>query len=266
MEYFEDLRNINHCEFILMKQNHSTGKYILENQLRTWSELRKQKALEQEQEKKKESGTHDVEQGRTKSPAKSLEAPKTRIWGGCPEGCNHDHDDYPKRPRPSNTRDFSSFNVGPDIGSPKSKKRDEQPAVPVTAILIPASPTSVQMFEEESEAFPRPGQREEGKRSTLAVHRLMLAEGGRDFGGSESGAPSPDEDSNTADYGFQSARGSGKSVKQAQKERWVIESGMGSLAMADALGDQDDERATSGESTSLEKQEVEDKSLRGSVY
>ncbi|OJJ51460.1 hypothetical protein ASPZODRAFT_55761, partial [Penicilliopsis zonata CBS 506.65] len=38
VEYFEDLRNINHCEFVVMKLNSDNGKYVLENQLRTWSE------------------------------------------------------------------------------------------------------------------------------------------------------------------------------------------------------------------------------------
>ena len=46
VEYFEDLRNINHCEFILMRQNLDSGKYVLESQLRTWSELKRQRAEE----------------------------------------------------------------------------------------------------------------------------------------------------------------------------------------------------------------------------
>ncbi len=45
VEYFEDLRNINHCEFLIMRKNDESGKYILENNLRTWSELRREKAL-----------------------------------------------------------------------------------------------------------------------------------------------------------------------------------------------------------------------------
>lgn len=41
VEYFEDLRNVNHCEFVVMKLNPDSGKFILQNQLRTWSELRR---------------------------------------------------------------------------------------------------------------------------------------------------------------------------------------------------------------------------------
>lgn len=44
VEYFEDLRNVNHCEFVVMKLNPDSGKFILQNQLRTWSELRREEA------------------------------------------------------------------------------------------------------------------------------------------------------------------------------------------------------------------------------
>lgn len=44
VEYFEDLRNVNHCEFVVMKLNQETGKFALQNQLRTWSGLRREKA------------------------------------------------------------------------------------------------------------------------------------------------------------------------------------------------------------------------------
>lgn len=44
VEYFEDLRNVNHCEFVVMKLNQETGKFALQNQLRTWSGLRQEKA------------------------------------------------------------------------------------------------------------------------------------------------------------------------------------------------------------------------------
>lgn len=43
VEYFEDLRNVNHCEFLIMRRGENNGKYILENRLRTWSELKQQR-------------------------------------------------------------------------------------------------------------------------------------------------------------------------------------------------------------------------------
>jgi hypothetical protein len=47
VEYFEDLRNINHCEFVIMKLNPDSGKYILETELRTWSEYKRLKLAEE---------------------------------------------------------------------------------------------------------------------------------------------------------------------------------------------------------------------------
>ncbi|KAF4125808.1 Broad specificity phosphatase PhoE [Geosmithia morbida] len=44
VEYFEDLRNVNHCEFLIMRKQ-DNGKYFLENNLRTWSDLRRERAL-----------------------------------------------------------------------------------------------------------------------------------------------------------------------------------------------------------------------------
>ncbi|RMD44430.1 hypothetical protein DV735_g712, partial [Chaetothyriales sp. CBS 134920] len=43
VEFFEDLRNINHCEFLVMKLG-ANGRYVLQNQLRLWSDLRRERA------------------------------------------------------------------------------------------------------------------------------------------------------------------------------------------------------------------------------
>ncbi|KPI44735.1 Phosphoglycerate mutase-like protein AT74H [Cyphellophora attinorum] len=43
VEFFEDLRNINHCEFLVMKLANN-GRYVLQNQLRQWSDLRRERA------------------------------------------------------------------------------------------------------------------------------------------------------------------------------------------------------------------------------
>ncbi|KAL4896896.1 histidine phosphatase superfamily [Aspergillus ambiguus] len=82
VEYFEDLRNINHCEFVIMKLNPDNGKYVLQNQLRTWSELRREKALEMQRDQKAK--------GLNPLPLTPSDAPPIRRkWGGCPDGCNH---------------------------------------------------------------------------------------------------------------------------------------------------------------------------------
>ncbi|KAL2854360.1 histidine phosphatase superfamily [Aspergillus pseudoustus] len=83
VEYFEDLRNINHCEFVIMKLNEDNGKYALQNQLRTWSELKKEKELERYRERTARSlgPTHPA----PSEPSVLIR----RKWGGCPDGCNH---------------------------------------------------------------------------------------------------------------------------------------------------------------------------------
>ncbi|KAJ5294032.1 hypothetical protein N7508_008853 [Penicillium antarcticum] len=78
VEYFEDLRNINHCEFVVLTHNPENGKYTLQNKLRTWSDLKKGRERE------------NAAKGQIHVPT-SLPAhvPIRRKWGGCPDGCTH---------------------------------------------------------------------------------------------------------------------------------------------------------------------------------
>ncbi|KAJ2984700.1 hypothetical protein NUW58_g5922 [Xylaria curta] len=85
VEYFEDLRNVNHCEFLIMKLKRDSGKYILQNKLRTWSELRRERAATKAKEQKEQG-----EYPGSKDTATLDAIPVvTRKWGGCPEGCSH---------------------------------------------------------------------------------------------------------------------------------------------------------------------------------
>lgn len=82
VEYFEDLRNIDHCEFVTMTHNPDNGKYALQNKLRTWSDLRKERDQEKDREHK------------AKGPDSTTISPMTNVpirrkWGGCPDGCTH---------------------------------------------------------------------------------------------------------------------------------------------------------------------------------
>ncbi|GJN74431.1 phosphoglycerate mutase family domain-containing protein [Purpureocillium lilacinum] len=90
VEYFEDLRNVDHCEFLIMRKQ-DNGKYLLETKLRTWSELRRERALTIAKD-----GGSGSSNGNAAAAAKDevkLERNKTfvvtRRWGGCPDGCNH---------------------------------------------------------------------------------------------------------------------------------------------------------------------------------
>lgn len=102
VEYFEDLRNIRHCEFLTMRRHEDGGKYILETKMRTWSELRRERALQSAREKEGAEGLVR-ENGFSKDSSKldkalALSSPGAapfavdirRRWGGCPNGCNHD--------------------------------------------------------------------------------------------------------------------------------------------------------------------------------
>lgn len=86
VEYFEDLRNINHCEFVIMKLNPDNGKYTLENNLRTWSEMKKEKE-DKEFERQPDRASKVLEPVPT-TPSEGP-VPIRRRWGGCPDGCNH---------------------------------------------------------------------------------------------------------------------------------------------------------------------------------
>lgn len=81
VEYFEDLRNINHCEFVIMRLNPDNGKYVLDKPLRTWSELRNEKEHQRQHDR--------AAKGLNPAPLSEMTIPVRRKWGGCPDGCNH---------------------------------------------------------------------------------------------------------------------------------------------------------------------------------
>ena len=83
VEYFEDLRNVNHCEFVIMEKNPDSGKYALQTKLRTWSELGVEADLEKKREQAQELPISEP------SPILPSATPIRRKWGGCPDGCNH---------------------------------------------------------------------------------------------------------------------------------------------------------------------------------
>ncbi|CCC07518.1 hypothetical protein SMACR_02521 [Sordaria macrospora] len=91
VEYFEDLRNVNHCEFLIMRKN-DNGKYLLENKLRTWSELKKEKATQQALLTGGNSKLDSAPSTTPRMPPDPSAPPveMRRRWGGCPNGCNHD--------------------------------------------------------------------------------------------------------------------------------------------------------------------------------
>lgn len=233
VEYFEDLRNVDHCEFVVMRRASETDKFVLQNELRTWSELKRQRA-------------DDAERAATQQP------PPRKIWGGCAEGCTHDHVHLPRQ----------QVEDPEEQPLPNGERED---AVQIVGLVL---------NEEESEAFPRPADMSPSigtpahtpgtKRSDKPLpmrpspHRPLWLDAGRDFGGSQSGAATPAGGlPDTSDYGFPQM----EAKQTGQHHEWVEQAGMRTFARADALGDH-----TPDDDSALEAQEATDKSLRGSVY
>ncbi|KAF2871353.1 histidine phosphatase superfamily [Massariosphaeria phaeospora] len=106
VEYFEDLRNVNHCEFIVMKQNSTNGKYILENELRTWSDLKKRAAITDTTSASAATPTRGASSSTNLANLNSSPVIPVRRWGGCANGCNHDKMNYPRRVMRKNTADY----------------------------------------------------------------------------------------------------------------------------------------------------------------
>ena len=249
VEYFEDLRNINHCEFVVMKLNPDNGKYILQNQLRTWSELKRERA---------NSRTTD-------EPASPV--PMRKRWGGCHDGVDGDDFARRQRARRQNTVDLFSDD-------------DSVEALAAQAMQSPPEPRGrgegLQALEEEpaqSDAVNvQTGAAGSAKRFP-SPERLEILHAGRDGGGSRSGAASPN-------------RSRPDDTEAEAKERMSSLPVRGSLALAlngeldgdapkhrvraDALGDQsdvedEDEAKGDDSGTNIERLEAKDRSFEESV-
>jgi broad specificity phosphatase PhoE len=163
VEYFEDLRNINHCEFIVMAMNEDSRKYRLETELRTWSELHR-RALANGQE----SDGHVHQPDRSSIALLTPPSPKlpARKWGGCAMGCNHDEMNYPLRAKRQNTAD----------------------------ILPPLEKLSMEKMQQKVEQL---NLQDHGHHEETDDYHL----GGRDGGGSKSGIGTPTDTSDDDDDG-----------------------------------------------------------------
>lgn len=111
-----------------MKQSETNKKYILQNELRTWSELKRRTAAAAG------GSSTSTTPSRTPSQSALTASPTipTRRWGGCVNGCNHDKAKWPKRPMRKNTVE----SLGQDLPAPAttaSPPIEEQEDHPVAA-------------------------------------------------------------------------------------------------------------------------------------
>lgn len=258
VEYFEDLRNVNHCEFVIMRQNLDSGKYILESQLRTWSDLKRERAKERAEEAKNNPSRRNTLSSFLKKPNQASPDIKPRQWGGCVGGCDHHHERYPRR----ELKDIGLPPAAEAVNNDKNEA-DDHPLGDKDA--VPTDGTAEAM-------------RSHLRNLSSASSIPSYLRSGRDGGGTDSGFNTPhDMSDEEAEYfkttGSSSAQKPGGSLKAALKrapqrkateedfERWASESGMGQGKHADALGDE-----SPYDDDAVAEAERQDKSLTGSVY
>ncbi|CCD46621.1 hypothetical protein ACHAPC_004275 [Botrytis cinerea] len=277
VEYFEDLRNVNHCEFLIMRKSNDSGKYILENQLRTWSQLKQErlaiaaatKTLSSTPENGQTSGKDKEKESRLlgagRSPAgSSSPIPTHKRWGGCPNGCDHGKHYYKKENsmhamqlngRPIALASASSTHIetiaarrpaarrwqsssDEDEDDPRGKSGPPELDVQKSLEETVSSPDGTPSFISIEDRL--------GSRIRSPNDLLGIRHAGRDGGGSASGANSDAEFSAEEDVRKRLAKGrnrnNGLGISVLSQKLTREESdGMGKGVKADALGDQSDD-------------------------
>ncbi|KAK4541972.1 hypothetical protein LTR36_007172 [Oleoguttula mirabilis] len=299
VEYFEDLRNINHCEFILMQQNADNGKFALTNQLRTWSELKKQKAEEARVNEAKSNPQRRNTLSAFLSKQQQERSPKVlpRKWGGCVGGCDHQHEQYPRRKEKA-LAGVSDVSLPPpavveeQMPGDGSSEADDHTVPPSGTALAP-KPLSLDGTPDPQPAGRLHSQQQSNLPSRPAVSHAVptYLQAGHEV---DAGASTPHEMSDEEEYfgnhthsdhtGTSSdpspprPKGIADVLRRPQRkptsddiERWASESGMGCGKLADALGDEpdgDEDVDVVGDEgeVAVEEAEEADRSLRGSVY
>ncbi|CAK3733903.1 Hypothetical predicted protein [Lecanosticta acicola] len=284
VEYFEDLRNMNHCEFIVMTKNEETGKYRLENNLRTWSELKRQR-----QEKAKDLQRRNTLSSFLKKSDDSPTLPP-RKWGGCTDGCSHGNDRYPRRTVQNKKQLQEELQLPPAATTSKANSNEAEDHQIARVDLASNGRQSHSPIQEELSdgSSDSPPQFQIPFRPAMPSYLKQ----GRDGGGTTFGPATPHEMSEDEGVEYFAKQQTG-SLAQAMRnapqrkatpediERWAHESGMNAGKMADALGDEPEEWSDGGQDgmgskqkldrgvtglEDIEEAEKEDKGLRGSVY
>ncbi|KAI0181402.1 phosphoglycerate mutase-like protein [Hypoxylon sp. FL1284] len=291
VEYFEDLRNVNHCEFLVMKKQLDSGKYDLVNKLRTWSELRHERAAQKAKEEDKEQ----ADTGKVKEP-KKIERQDTspmpqRKWGGCPHGCNHGKNFKIRRDlaelRQHDENSANGFTHPATNGNATIANR-RTPAKKIQGPSISddsddprgMEPPHIDVTKAQEEMVSSP----DGTPSYITVEdrlrnvlktpqKSTFLHTGRDFGGTYSGHGSEEEVSENDARAQLAARAA--RVKNGERSGVVNgvvngrEVSRSRHSHANKLGDApNSDQGSDGdnEAEDLDKAEREDRSVRGSVY
>jgi hypothetical protein len=270
VEYFEDLRNVNHCEFLIMRKKEDSGKYILESKLRTWSELKREREAERKEKDRSMPAEKTVE-------VTQSTIPKRKQWGGCPNGCEH------RRYYSIKTKTINGTQLNGKEAHPmdsfvrtrpsmrrwqSSSEEDEDDPTGHTATPEVDTPKSLDDIVSSPDGTPSFISVEDRLRDMVkSPKHLSLLQVGRDFGGSASGSASRAGSDSDEDLGHVARRGNQKVPSFKKAIESFHESGMGRGAKADALGDQSGSDGDADDDVDpLEKEEAIDKSINGSVY
>jgi broad specificity phosphatase PhoE len=275
VEYFEDLCNINHCELLIMRKQENS-KYLLENKLRTWSELRRQRALEEKETGKEDEKDKDI---------CKLERNKTfivhRRWGGCPNGCNHGIT-YKTREDIDSLRQLSDLSAqanGPVTIVSRRLRQQTQHAMADAAQAAakaankPAPAIDVNRSREEVVSSPDGTPSFITSEDRLRSHRSPAMHIGRDFGGSYSGhASAANSDNDTSDDEARRARHRARQSKAdttPHSSDDEVEVEMYSACvnrLGDAPSGADSPLETGSGVDDIDEAEKKDRSIQGSVY
>ncbi|KAI9801506.1 MAG: hypothetical protein M1833_002738 [Piccolia ochrophora] len=302
VEYFEDLRNVNHCEFVRMTRPPESPKYTLENQLRTWSELRRERAVAEGKElTKRASHPHPHAHAHSHSTASAPDSvvPSRRRWGGCPDGCTHgvagggqphpyhyhynnnsgtnNVDDAPTRPEPQPTSPIIDDDprtptpLPPRSSNPSPFEEENDPRGRASLPPSTSTPTAASPADGENPYYPfAPPPSVETARPLprlLSPQRIALLHAGRDGGGSRSGVASEvgsDEREEEED-------GEGRSEDGGEERDGRGRRGqVGGVSGVSGDGNGDGNRNGGGredsEAARLKRVEGEERSVGGSVY
>ena len=176
VEFFEDLRNINHCEFLVMKLA-KNGKYVLQNQLRRWSDLKRERAARRQSASAASPPHIPVHRWTAhKKAVEAAEVPKIQMARQNTADLFKDDDEA----------------ESPQSARPKSSLRNEAQQDPVVTPGEYKQRVSEKQMTSKNESL-----------LTASLQKLAVSPGkqkletkaylGRDGGGSRSGAASPFE-------------------------------------------------------------------------
>ena len=269
VEYFEDLRNVEHCEFIVMKLDTNGngngnctgsgrvgggGKYVLKNELRTWSGLRREQEAKAIAEKERGQHHHHQEDGEKIKPPESP-VPVRKKWGGC----------WGQDGSSSGDSRGEGGLMGDDFARRQARRRDTEDLfadTPVdgTAAEMTAWPQNTRGDYDEERTTPPTGSDTPDLMTPRPPPARAFSESkydyltaGRDGGGSRSGAASPALLSDGSDSSGSETKKGGRRTPKAMRLSTAsgnqLDSRVGlairdkveqEAAWSDALGDQSD--------------------------